>query len=99
MGATTLRAFLDCDFYSLDLRTLKNSHLRDSLTTRSYFRCQNRRPGLVGVVRCLPLMFTGCRRAAVTSAKTIRFRMTQAARQLREDPKVKVSQGVAYNYR
>ena len=91
VGARTLQAFLDCDLQSLDLGTLTHFHLVDSVSTRPYFQCLREHPGLFGITRCLPLMFKTCRSAAMTSVKTIRFRMTQAARQLRDDSMVKVS--------
>ena len=91
VGARTLQAFLDCDLRSLDLGTLTHFHLVDSVSTRPYFQCLREHPGLFGITRCLPLMFKTCRSAAVTSVKTIRFRMAQAARLLRDDSTVKVS--------
>ena len=90
MGTRNLKAFLDCDFYSLDPRTLRQYHLSNSLTTRPYYQCQGRHPGILGALRCLPEMFATCRRSAVTSVKTIRFTMAQAAYVMRRDPKAKV---------
>ena len=86
-----MQAFLDCDLRSLDLGTLTHFHLVDSVSTGPYFQCLREHPGLFGITHCLPLMFKTCRSAAVTSVKTIRFRMAQAARLLRDDSMVKVS--------
>ncbi|KAK7089270.1 hypothetical protein V1264_024795 [Littorina saxatilis] len=85
-----VKAFLDCDFGSLDPSTLIQYHLKNSLTTSAYHQCMTQNSGIVGSIRCLPKMVTPCRKANVTVVKTIRFSMAQAARLVQLDPTVKV---------
>ncbi|KAK7492743.1 hypothetical protein BaRGS_00016048 [Batillaria attramentaria] len=61
-----------------------------SETTKTFFSCFKKRPGISGTLACLPSVARPCRAAKVTSVKTIRFFMKQAAKLVKDDPKVKV---------
>nr|KAG5703751.1 hypothetical protein BaRGS_009549 [Batillaria attramentaria] len=85
------KAYLDCRFGALNLRAFYDaSFLSVGKKTKPFIDCRRNHQGIMGILGCLPLLQHPCAAARVTSLKTIRLSMEQAASLAKSDPKVKV---------
>ncbi|KAK6180895.1 hypothetical protein SNE40_008861 [Patella caerulea] len=85
-----LNAFLTCTFSQVDMATLLQYHVRNSLTTLPFYNCTRQYRGILGLFRCLPHLYERCQRSPVSIAKTIRTRMQTAVEMLQSNPKLKI---------
>ncbi|XP_076438080.1 carbohydrate sulfotransferase 1-like [Babylonia areolata] len=85
-----VKSFLGCDFFPLDLVTLRQAFLRRGRSIVRYFNCTRGTTSVHGIQDCLPLLYKACGRADVTVVKTIRFSMAQTTTLMAEDPRIKV---------
>ncbi|XP_071103182.1 carbohydrate sulfotransferase 1-like [Haliotis cracherodii] len=72
----TLENFLTCNMRDVDVFTLGQAHMSNSIDTRAYHSCKTHNAGILGTLDCLPVLEQPCVRSRVSCVKTIRFNMT-----------------------
>ncbi|XP_048240529.1 carbohydrate sulfotransferase 4-like isoform X2 [Haliotis rufescens] len=85
-----MSALLNCDFEKMDIDTLSQFHLRNSRTTKSFSDCLQDKPGIFGLLHCLPELYKACLNAKVILTKTIALNMKIAREIMSRDSKVRV---------
>ncbi|XP_046558332.1 carbohydrate sulfotransferase 1-like [Haliotis rubra] len=86
----TLENFLTCNMRGIDVYTLGQRHMHNSIDTRDYDNCRNRKPGILGTLDCLPVLERHCVRAPVSCVKTIRFNMTDMRYLMNKHKNIKI---------
>ncbi|XP_067660650.1 carbohydrate sulfotransferase 6-like isoform X2 [Haliotis asinina] len=86
----TLENFLTCNMRGIDLYTLSQRHMSNSIDTRDYHNCRKRKSGVLGTLDCLPVLEQSCVRSRVSCVKTIRFNMTDMRYLMNKHENIKV---------
>ncbi|XP_050407511.2 carbohydrate sulfotransferase 4 [Patella vulgata] len=86
----TLDNLLNCRFTLMDIASFYNAHLDRSRSTKQFYYCSYRLPGVFGIITCLSFLYNHCLKASVTVIKTIRLPMKWAPVLMMKNPGLKV---------
>ncbi|XP_067658212.1 carbohydrate sulfotransferase 3-like [Haliotis asinina] len=90
VAGKTIRRIFRCDFPKLDIATLTQYHMQSSPHTKSYHTCLQRYPGVLNILKCMPILYNRCKAAKVGVIKTIEFPITAAKDLATKDRTLKV---------
>ncbi|XP_048238529.1 carbohydrate sulfotransferase 3-like isoform X1 [Haliotis rufescens] len=86
----TVEEIWNCSFENIDLDTLTQFHMQESKTTKAYFKCTQRNPGVNGIVACLPDLKDLCRSRRINSQKVVRLPLRLVSPLMQKYPDLKI---------
>ncbi|XP_055860558.1 carbohydrate sulfotransferase 3-like isoform X2 [Biomphalaria glabrata] len=85
-----LESVLNCSLMELDVGTLTQYHMFNSLSTRAFGLCANHQKDMEILGRCVRVLQNDCRKSKVVVIKVIRSSMLEMYRLMTREPRLKV---------
>ncbi|XP_070202507.1 carbohydrate sulfotransferase 6-like [Littorina saxatilis] len=85
-----IKGYFNCSFRAMYPKVLTDNFQFLGRKTLRFKNCVLTHPGILGPLRCLPLLQRLCFKSNVTVIKSLRYSLEEAFALMRKDPKVKV---------